>query len=65
LNQSLKKYIKKVACFPQLVTITDYTNMGIELFDAEKVHINFLILESKKQAELLHALSAIMYFKGE
>jgi len=39
--------------------------MGIELFDAEKVHINFLILESKKQAELLHALSAIMYFKGE
>jgi len=64
LNQNLKKYIKKVACFPQLVTRIDYMNLGIELFDAEKVHINYLILESRKQAELLHALSAIMYFKG-
>lgn len=64
LNMTLKKYIKKVACYPELVTRGEYANMGIELFDAEKAHINFLILESRRQAELLYFLHAIMLYKG-
>lgn len=65
LNIELKKYIKKVACYPQLVTSSDYAHMGIHLFHSEKAHINFIIMESKRQAELLYALQAIMYYKGE
>ena len=64
LNVTLKKYIKKVACYPELVTRIEYANLGIELFDAEKAHINYLIMESRRQAELLYVLHAIMRSKG-
>lgn len=63
LNLTIKKYIKKVACYPELVTKIEYANLGIELLDAEKAHINYLIMESRRQSELLYALNAIMRMK--
>jgi len=59
LNVTLKKYIKKVACYPELVTKGEYANMGVNLFDYEKAHINYLIMESRAQAELLYVFSAL------
>ena len=60
LSIPLKKYIKKVVCYPELVTRSDYTNLGVALFDYEKAHLNYLIMESSAQAELLYALCALM-----
>jgi len=64
LNKTLKMYINKVACSPEHVSEVDYGFLGIALLDAEKTHINYLILESRRQAEILYALNAIRKHMG-
>ena len=64
MNQLLaipvKSYIKKVACYPSSVTLADFAAFGAGLRDSEKVHINILVMDSKKQAALIFFLNAVM-----
>eukprot|EP01135_Chromosphaera_perkinsii_P006129 Nk52_evm1s413 gene=Nk52_evmTU1s413 len=62
LERSLKAYIKKLTCYPQLVTLMDFISFGADLRDEEKVHINLFAMEARKQAELLHGLRAVMEY---
>ena len=39
--------------------------MGVDLFDREKVHINLLIMEARRQAELIYVAHAITLLTGE
>jgi len=64
LNINLKKYIKKVACDPESITRADYANMGLALKNFEKAHINYLILEARRQSELVYFLNAILKSRG-
>lgn len=60
LEKSYKSYIKKVACFPDRITFTDYWDFYTDMLPSEKVHINLLVLESRLQAALLYASRALM-----
>jgi len=57
-----KTFIKKLVCYPHLVTYDDVRHCGIRLGDQERVHVAILVLEAKKQAALLWALRAVMRF---
>ncbi len=59
LSRDLKIYLKKIVHYPQTLLPHDFNSMGYELRPEEKVHINIIALEAKKQAELLYALKAI------
>jgi len=39
--------------------------MGVDLFDREKVHINLLIMEARRQAELVYFAHAVARATGE
>ena len=39
--------------------------MGVDLFDREKVHVNLLIMEARRQAELVYIAHAVARFTGE
>ena len=43
----------------------DFENMGVDLFDREKVHINLIIMEARRQAELVYMAHAMARFAGE
>jgi len=43
----------------------DYNNMGVDLFDREKVHINLLIMEARRQAELVYFAHAVARATGD
>ena len=58
---TIKRYIKKVVCTPEVITGTDYTNMEIKLLDSEKCHINIIALEARRQASVLYGLHAVMH----
>merc|ERR1712048_639188 len=62
LPLKLKIFIKKLVCYPQIVTIDDVKKMGLTLKENEKIHIAVLALEAKKQASLLFALQAVMKY---
>jgi len=62
LPVKLKIFIKKLVCYPQIVTIDDVKKMGVALKEKEKIHIAILALEAKKQASLLFALKAVMKY---
>ncbi|GJQ10517.1 hypothetical protein GpartN1_g2308.t1 [Galdieria partita] len=65
LKQSLKAFIKKVACKPETISRNDYERMGLALRPEEKVHIVLLSMEARKQAELLYGLHAIMQWMNK
>lgn len=65
LNVQLKTYVKKLACFPEMIVRQDYVKFGVSLFDSEKIHVNLLALEARRQAEMLYVLNALMKYKGE
>jgi len=56
---SLKVYIKKVACYPQLITKADYEEASSVLSVKDKLHINILVMEAKRFASLLFLSKAI------
>lgn len=59
LPRTMKTFVKKVACSPEHVTADDFRCIGIDLTDQEKCHLTLLIVEAKKQAELIYGLHAI------
>ena len=62
LERDLKQFLKKVTCYPENITTADFDTFGADLRSAEKCHLNLLALESRKQAEILHAVHAVMEF---
>eukprot|EP01084_Bolivina_argentea_P265924 450894_1 len=58
----LKIFIKKLVCYPQIITINDFNKMGVALKEQEKIHIAILALTAKYQASLLFALRGIMKY---
>ncbi|RXM92717.1 Sestrin-3 [Acipenser ruthenus] len=59
LERSLKLYIKTVTCHPEKTKSQLLHCCWKQLKQAEKVHVNLLIMEARMQAELLYALRAI------
>eukprot|EP01080_Neovahlkampfia_damariscottae_P006804 gene6804-10970_t len=59
LNKKLKTYIKKIACYPQKIEMKEFSDMGFGLSAKEKVHINFLISEARKQSTILYGLRVV------
>lgn len=59
LNIELKKYIKKVACFPESITYEDFYNTGYRLLPSEKCHVALITIEARKQVELMYGLHVI------
>ena len=59
LNRQMKYYVKKLTCFPQTVTMTDFLNLGIDLQPSEKCHIALLATEASKEASITYALKAL------
>lgn len=60
LNRSTKAYVKKIVCYPETITKSDYVNVGLALRPDEKVHAALLAVESAKQSTLLYGLHAVM-----
>ena len=65
LTIRLKKYIKKLVCYPHEMEKEDFQFMGVALTAQEKVHLSLLASESRKQAALLYGLRAIMKYQAE
>ncbi|OMJ72020.1 hypothetical protein SteCoe_29633 [Stentor coeruleus] len=59
LEINTKKYIKKIACFPETVTKQDWENIELDLTYDEMIHLNILICEARFETELLYMLYAI------
>lgn len=59
LNKQAKIYIKKITSFPKYLFAKDFFNMGLHFRDSEKIHMNLLACEARKQAEILYSLRAI------
>lgn len=62
LTRRLKMYIKKCACYPEELDSRDFSRFGFTLRNEEKVHINLLVAEARRQAELVYALHTISVF---
>eukprot|EP00732_Lithocolla_globosa_P003761 Lithocolla_globosa_v1_NODE_3149_length_1750_cov_12.517404.p1 type:complete len:562 gc:universal NODE_3149_length_1750_cov_12.517404:1724-39(-) len=63
LNVNVKKFVKKIVKTPQNITYSDYVDLGLNLFDREKVHLAFLVLEARRQGCLLYVCRAIINSK--
>lgn len=61
----IKTFVKKVACYPELVTLLDFCTFTQTFDVAEKVHIVLLVCEARRQAALLFALRAVMRYMVE
>ncbi|KAL7750450.1 hypothetical protein RI367_004224 [Sorochytrium milnesiophthora] len=62
LNKRTKSFVKKVACCPQAIQYSDFQWMGVRLRPEEKCHINVLVVEAKKQAQLVWALNSVVKY---
>lgn len=59
LKINTKKYIKKVACFPETVLETDYLNIELDLSHDDMIHLNLIICEARFEAQLVYMLYAV------
>lgn len=59
LKINTKKYIKKVACFPETVSESDYLNIELDLSNNDMIHLNLIICEARFEAQLVHMLYAV------
>lgn len=57
----MKTFVKKCACYPELISASDFSSFSFLCVD-EKIHIVFLVAEARRQAVLLFALRAVMRF---
>ena len=48
-----------VCCFPETVVEEDFEKFSSSITVGEKCHVNLLILEARKQAELIYGIRAI------
>ncbi|KAL8603374.1 hypothetical protein ACOMHN_004225 [Nucella lapillus] len=62
LQRGLKTYIKTVTCYPERVSRRDCDGVMKAFKHSEKVHVNFMIMEARMQAELLYALRAVNHY---
>ncbi|ETO36042.1 sestrin-like protein, partial [Reticulomyxa filosa] len=62
MRPQLKRFLKKIVCYPQSVTLHDIDRLGIPLEDHERIHIAILAIEAKKQASLIYGLRAVMRY---
>lgn len=63
LNRQLKRYIKKVVCYPQHLIPSDFLQQGYVWRADEKVHVALLAVEGRRRACLLYGLHAVMNTK--
>lgn len=59
LNRAIKAFVKKTVCFPELLTRSDFVHFSPLLHASEKCHVALLILEARKQAEMIYGIRAI------
>ncbi|MNE76264.1 PA26 p53-induced protein (sestrin) [compost metagenome] len=59
LNIGLKKYIKTVVCYPERTEREQFVDMGFQFKSREKIHVNLLAMEARKQVALVYALQQI------
>lgn len=59
LSQSVRTYVKKVACDPESLTFADYELKGYSFTHPERAHIALLAAEAHRQASLLYGLYAL------
>ena len=59
LTRPIKEYTKTVCCFPETVVEEDFEKFSSSITVGEKCHVNLLILEARKQAELIYGIRAI------
>lgn len=55
----IKKYLKKVACEPDILDSDDFDGIDTALKPQEIVHVNLLIAEARVEAQLLYVTAAI------
>lgn len=48
--------------WPASITSADVKNIGVELTPQEKAHLALLVMEARKQVELMYSLRAIMNY---
>lgn len=60
LNKKFKMFLKKVCCTPEKIIHKDWRNVGFQLREEEKCHVNLIAVEARKQAELIYGLSNVM-----
>jgi len=58
LLQPLKQYIKKMVCYPSTITDADIMKIGF-LMPYEKVHVAFIVMEARREAELIWSLRLV------
>eukprot|EP00298_Acanthocystis_sp_HF-20_P012453 c19895_g1_i1.p1 GENE.c19895_g1_i1~~c19895_g1_i1.p1 ORF type:complete len:261 (+),score=75.84 c19895_g1_i1:44-826(+) len=63
IPRKLKSFVKLVACQPEKIERSRVHDIDLDLQPYEIVHVVLLIIEARKQAELLYALRAMMKFK--
>ena len=64
LTHSLKQLVRKIACAPETITMSDFELKGYNFKPSEKCHIVLLVIEARRQASLLYALHSVMRFMG-
>eukprot|EP00301_Raphidiophrys_heterophryoidea_P019279 c4240_g1_i1.p1 GENE.c4240_g1_i1~~c4240_g1_i1.p1 ORF type:complete len:591 (-),score=126.87 c4240_g1_i1:151-1923(-) len=64
LPRKLKHYIKHVACTPRDVNPYQFEDVDVDLQPQERVHVLLLVMEARKQAELLIGLNILMTYKN-
>ena len=62
LTIPMKKFVKQMISWPASITIADVKNIGIGLQVKEKAHAALLVLEARRQVELMYSLRAIMNY---
>lgn len=58
LTKSTKSFLKKAACRPQLLTPLDFAQVDLGLSAKELVHLLLLVMEARKEGELIYWLHA-------
>ena len=61
LNRSIKAFVKKTVCYPELISRSDFVHFSPLLQASEKCHIGLLILEARKQAEIVYGIRSLEY----
>ncbi len=59
LNIGLKKFVKTVVCYPERTEREQFVDMGFHFTKREKIHINLLAMEARRQVALVYALQQI------
>jgi hypothetical protein len=55
-----KGFCKKVACYPEIISESDFREFTSKFKPDEKVHVIMLAAEARRQACLLYGLRAVM-----